>query len=195
MVNAKRRIKVNALLGDARSRTYLNSDIAAELGLEGRPHELTVNVLNDNQEKFEITIVEFIISSLSGKVHKPVSAYTTERVTGNMQVVDWNLYRSKWKPLKDIKFPRVGTGPKVDLLIGVDQSDLLYSLEDVRGRPREPIARLTPLVWTCFGNPELQTDRVHSNFTFLVNDPHELNNLVRRFWDIEEPKEIQIVKP
>ena len=137
MINAKRRIKVNALLGDASSRTYLNSDIAAELGLEGRPHELTVNVLNDNQEKFEITIVEFIISSLSGKVHKPVSAYTTERVTGNMQVVDWNLYKSKWKPLKDIKFPRVGTGPKVDLLIGVDQSDLLYSLEDVRGRPRK----------------------------------------------------------
>ena len=54
---------------------------------------------------------------------------------------------------------------------------------------------MTPLVWTCFGNPELQTDRVHFNFTFLVNGPHELNNLVRRFWDIEEPKEIQIVKP
>ena len=35
-----------------------------------------------------------------------------------------------------------------------------------------------------------------TEFTFLVNhDSHELNNLVRRFWDIEEPKEIQIVKP
>lgn len=72
---------------------------------------------------------------------------------------------------------------------------MLYSLEDVRGQPGEPIARLTPLGWTCIGNPELQADRIQTNFTFLVNDSRELNNLVCRFWDIEEPKEIQIVKP
>jgi len=28
-----------------------------------------------------------------------------------------------------------------------------------------------------------------------VNNSQELNNLACRFWDIEEPKEIQIVKP
>ena len=89
----------------------------------------------------------------------------------------------------------MGPRPIVDLLIGVDQADLLYSLEDVRGKAGEPIARLTPLGWTCIGKPELQADRVQTNFTFLVNyDSHELTNLVRRFWDIEEPKEIQIVK-
>ena len=48
LTNAKRRIKVDALLDDANSRTYLNSDIAAELERKGtRPHELTVNVLNE----------------------------------------------------------------------------------------------------------------------------------------------------
>ncbi|KAL9980916.1 hypothetical protein ACROYT_G009558 [Oculina patagonica] len=36
VTNHHRRIKVNALLDDGSSRTYLNSDIAAELGLEGR---------------------------------------------------------------------------------------------------------------------------------------------------------------
>ena len=44
-----RQVKVNALLDEGSSRSYLNSDVAAELGLEGRPHELTVKVLNDNQ--------------------------------------------------------------------------------------------------------------------------------------------------
>ena len=78
LASGKRKIKVNALLDDCSSRTYLNSDIAAELGLEGSPHELTVNVLNDNQETFETTVVEFTISSLNGKVSKQASAYTTE---------------------------------------------------------------------------------------------------------------------
>ena len=59
-------------------RCYLNSDFAAELGLEGKPHELTVKVLNDNQEKLNSSIVEFTINSLDGRVHKQASAYTTE---------------------------------------------------------------------------------------------------------------------
>lgn len=88
LTSGKRRLKVNALLDDASSRKYLNCDIATELGLEGRSHELTVNVLNDNQERLDTTVVEFMISSCGGKVSKLASAHTAERVTGNKQVVD-----------------------------------------------------------------------------------------------------------
>ena len=109
-----------------------------------------------------------------------------------MQVVDWSLYKFKWKHLKGKKFPQVGPRPIVDLLIGVAQADLLYSLEDVGGKPGESIVRLTPLGWTYIGKTELQAYRVKTDFTFLVyHDSHELSNLVRRFWDSEEQKEIQ----
>ena len=47
LTSGKRTLKVNALLDNASSRSYLNSDVAAELGLEGRPHQLTVNILNE----------------------------------------------------------------------------------------------------------------------------------------------------
>ena len=110
---------MNALLDDGSSRTYLNSDIAAELGLEGRPHELTVNVLNDNKETLATAVVEFMISSSDRKVSKLASAYTVERVTGSMQVVDWSKHKHKWKHLKGIKFPQAGPRPIVDLLIGL----------------------------------------------------------------------------
>ena len=70
VTSGKRRLKVNALLDDASSRTYLNGDIAAELGLQGRPHEITVKVLNDNKERLDTTVVEFMISSCDGKVFK-----------------------------------------------------------------------------------------------------------------------------
>ena len=33
--NGNRKIKVNALLDDASTKTYINSDVAAELGLQG----------------------------------------------------------------------------------------------------------------------------------------------------------------
>ncbi|PFX12672.1 hypothetical protein AWC38_SpisGene23327 [Stylophora pistillata] len=153
LASGKRKIKVNALLDDCSSRTYLNSDIGAELGLEGSPHELTVNVLNDNQETFETTV--------------------------------------------NIELPQVGHRTTVDVLIGVDQADLLYPLKDVKGRSGEPIARLTPLGWTCISNPDGKAERIHANFTFSLSDSNKLNSLVRRYWDIDEPtsSKTNIVNP
>lgn len=158
---------------------------------------MTVNVLNDNQEKFETTVVEFTISSLNGRVSKLASAYTTEKVTGNMEVVNWRRYQSKWKHLQGIEFTQVGPRTTVDLLIGVDQAYLLYSLKGVKGRPGEPIARLTPLGWTCIGNPDGKAERIHANFTFFLNDSDNVSSLVRRYWDIEEPTDLKtyIVNP
>jgi len=34
--NGGRRLRVNALLGDASTKTYINSDVAAEMGLQGK---------------------------------------------------------------------------------------------------------------------------------------------------------------
>ena len=52
VTNHHQRIKVNALIYDGSSKTYLNSDNPAELGLEGRPRAQTVNVLNDVPQLF-----------------------------------------------------------------------------------------------------------------------------------------------
>ena len=73
-------------------------------------------MLKDNQEKLNSSIVEFMINSLDGRVHKQASTYTTKRVTGNMQVLNWNLYKTKWKHLENEKFPQVGPRSIVDLL-------------------------------------------------------------------------------
>ena len=111
------------------------------------PQELTVNILNDNQEKLNSSVVELMNNRLDGNVHKSASAYTTEQVTGSMYVVDWNLYKSKCRHLKELKVPQVGPKPIVDLLSGVDHADLLYSIEDIRGRPLRMAVNSIALPW------------------------------------------------
>ena len=44
--NGEKSVVVNALLDDGSTQTYLNSDVAAELGLEGKICDTQVNVLN-----------------------------------------------------------------------------------------------------------------------------------------------------
>ena len=85
--NGSRILKVNTLLDDA-SRTYLNADVAAELGLQGQTENETVNVLNDQVETFETMPVNFELNNRDGNVSVNVNAYTANRVTGNLTVVD-----------------------------------------------------------------------------------------------------------
>jgi hypothetical protein len=186
--NGRKHVIVNALIDEASTKTYLNTDIAAELGLKGDAQELIVNVLNGQQEKMCTSIVDFTISSLDGKVTKIASAYTTERVTGRMPVIDWNEYKSQWRHLQNIEFPDLGPRPIIDLLIGVDCPDLVYSIQDIRGQPGEPIARLTPLGWTCIGScsPDTKDNTFTTNFTYFAKDLDNVDTLLRRYWDIEE---------
>ena len=69
--------------------TYVNADIAAELamGLQGHPQRVNISVLNGAVETFETTPIDCFVESLDGKSYK-ITAFTTIRVTGNMNVID-----------------------------------------------------------------------------------------------------------
>ncbi|MCG7875450.1 MAG: hypothetical protein N0C90_03895 [Candidatus Thiodiazotropha endolucinida] len=103
-----------------------------------------------------------------------------------MTVVDWYKYKKQWPHLKSIDFQRCASKPIVDILIGQDCASLHYALEEVRGKPGEPVARLTPLGWTCIGNPR-PSDRpvLQTNFacTFFVKNVSEIEMLNK---DLEE---------
>ena len=81
--NAERTMIVNALLDDGSTKTYINGDVAAELGLEGSTQRITVNVLNGEEYSFETVPVEFDLQSIDGKTHARISALTSTRVTGS----------------------------------------------------------------------------------------------------------------
>ncbi|XP_052281199.1 uncharacterized protein LOC127878708 [Dreissena polymorpha] len=191
LANGNRSITVNALLDDASTKTYINSDVAAELGCKGRTEKVKVNVLNGQVETFETRPVKFEIRSVNGSVKINVAAYTANKVTGDMEVVDWNKYQRKWPHLRDVTFPKATTRPIVDILIGVDCADLHYALEERRDRAGKPIARLTQLGWTCIGNPcsnltpVLQKKYARTYFVRDVTEIETLNLTLKKFWEVE----------
>ena len=140
--------------------------------------------------------VDVELESLDGSVSKTVSAFTTKRVTGNLEAIDWRKHANKWPHLRAILFPKPGPQPLVDILIGADHVDLHYSFKDVKGRPDEPVARLTPLGWTCMGRASTQkSGGLQTNFThtYFVREQQELRRDKqpaskilgdRKLWDI-----------
>ena len=192
LTNGSRSVKVNALLDDASTKTYINSDAAAELGAQGTAEKVTVNVLNGQVETFETSPIEIELKSINGNLNTKITAFTANRVTGNMPAFDWSQCTKQWPHLTHIQFPCIAQRPVVDVLIGADCADLHYALEEVRGRPGDPIARLTPLGWTCVGSPgSRRTTALQTNFasTYFVSDLSEIDRLnenLKRFWEIDD---------
>ena len=151
--NGDRSLKVNALLDDGSTKSYINADVAAELGLQGKTEKIMVNVLKSQVETFESKPVEFELESLNGGVNMTVNAYTANWVTGDISVLDWNRCKQGWPYLRNIDFPHSTKREIVNQLIGLDCAYLHSAIEEIIGKPREHIARLTPLGWTCIGNP------------------------------------------
>ena len=121
--HASRKLQVNALLDDCSTKTYINADIAAELGLEGKRELINVGVLNGGCERFETQPVNFLLRSLDGNLSKDVTAYTAKEVTGNLQAIPWEQIKQKWSYLAKISFPIIKSC-KVDMLIGLDYLEL-----------------------------------------------------------------------
>jgi len=199
--NGVKRMKVNALLDDASTKTYINSDVAAELGLQGCLQQVNVSVLNGHVETFQTSPVECTIESLDGKSKLSITAFTAEKVTGDLRAIDWNTFSRQWPHLQKLEFPKLGSKPTVDVLIGLDCTDLHYSFKDVRGAPGQPVARLTPLGWTCIGNAG-NSEQINTNFAYTYfsadqQDMEKINSMMMRFWEIETTgvEKVEVFRP
>ena len=87
---------------------------------------------------------------------------------------------------EDIQFPEPSSKKYVDILLGIDYPQFHTSIKEVKGKNGDPIARLTPLGWTCVGQPVTPTTQL-TNFirTFQLREIEDLDYTLRRFWEIE----------
>ena len=147
----------------------------------------------DNLRHLRHAPIEIELKSMNGNLSTKITAFTANRVTGNMPAFDWSQCTKQWPHLKHIQFPCIAQRPVVDVLIGADCADLNYAIEEVRRRPRDPIAKLTPLGWTCVGSPgssrrttALQTNFAITCFVSGLSEIDRLNENLKRFWEIDD---------
>ena len=101
---------MNALLDETSTRTYLNADVAAELGLQGHPQSVTVNVLNGQTETFETLPVVVELERFGWKCedyHKRIYSRTSHRkheiyrlgkVCGKVHPFERDTVSKSWHP-------------------------------------------------------------------------------------------------
>ena len=93
---------VNALLDDGSTKSYVNSDVAFQLGTQGTVQKIQVEVLNGELEALDVMPVELMVESLDGKVKQGISAFTVKQVRSGMKLINWNKHKDKWSHTKGI---------------------------------------------------------------------------------------------
>lgn len=108
-----------------------------------------------------------MIKSLSGEAQSTVvQAWTLNEMCHGLPIPDWNQHKAKWEHLKNIPFPKAPGRETIDILIGSDQC---------YGPIGVPVARKTPLGWTCVGrSPALSSaKRIVYARTFQIQTLYE----------------------
>eukprot|EP00117_Sycon_ciliatum_P016997 scpid5959/ scgid16188/ len=188
--NGHKSVQVNALLDDGSTTSYLNGSIANQLGVSGELRTFTVHTLNGKQTSFTTRPVSFTIGSMDGSVRQSMTALTADSVTGNLRPVEWVKEAVKYPHLREIPFARLAEPARVDLLIGSDYAELLVSQQEVVGPPGQPVARHTPLGWTCVGRVTgtHSSQRTFHSQAFQSEEratPTGLETALQQFWQID----------
>ena len=191
--NGNKELIVNALLDDASTTSYINYDVAAELGLQGPLETVSISTMNGNVKTYQTMPVVCELLSCDGTSKHSVSAYTTNKVTGNMRPIEWRVNAKEWPHLRNIKFPKLGPRAIIDILIGADHPHLHRALEEINGKSGEPIARKTPLGWTCIGPLRPKgidedynlVNHSWTHFTRSNKTAEDTSQILERFWEID----------
>ena len=189
-----KQIAANAILDDGSDHTFVNIGLANVLGVKGENERcVEVDVLNGLSTQIDSSDVSLGISSETHKDIIMINAQTTEKVVGDLDCIKWQREKKNYSHLKGIKFTKINKGGKIDILIGTDYPYFHRSLEERFGEIKDPVARRTPLGWTCIGkiNPTPKV-RVVSNHarrmtSFFVNQKElkDINETMKQFWSIE----------
>ncbi|XP_065198351.1 uncharacterized protein LOC135829896 [Sycon ciliatum] len=188
--SGSKRLVVNALLDDGSTNTFIHEDVATALGMSGEQHDMTINMLNGKRSTFKSMEVEFDIANINGQSRTTVVGLTTpNQVTGRLQLTDWSSKKIGYEHLADIPFPEPATPERIELLIGVDNAELHRALYEVSGPAGEPIARLTPLGWTCVGAGVSRGGGTNHCCSAIIASSETLlsvDKTLRQFWEIEQ---------
>ena len=152
-------------MDDGANLTIVSEEVADKLGVKGTHFPFSVIGINGTKVEHQTQLLPLSVTCKSSKIKKNLVARTLPNPTGNLHMVDWNLHKKQWPHLNKLEFPEVPEGnPKVQMIIGNDQSYLHRAIKEVYGtRPGDPVARLTPLGWTVTG-------RIHPEAPALVSN-------------------------
>jgi hypothetical protein len=102
--NNGKTIKVNALLDDGSTTSYIDEKLASELNLEGEVVSRETELLGGHRIKLASMKTVISLNSVDGTVTRQLECWTQRNVVGKLDVIEWKEHQEKWSHLKNMPF-------------------------------------------------------------------------------------------
>ena len=165
--------KTHALLDSGSTNSFITSDAVKCFGLSGKTVIYRHSTVDTLCMTTSTKVVNFILYSLDGSKSLTMSnVFVVEEVPYTYSPCrDLSMYPH----LSDVPISPVYLPPKVDLLIGQDNSEALVPLQVLKGNPGDPFAVLTKFGYFLNGvvpgsSPDCVSLTVVSNFVHISID-------------------------
>ena len=140
-------IPVSVLIDEGSDTTLFREDFLQRLKISGKGTTLDlVGVTGAESYKSQKAPVRFLLPDGEEAVIKGITIPQISRPT---PVIDWRKLKNQWPHLADV--PVQESGGRIDVLLGLDHSNLLAVLESRVGGEHEPFASRTRLGWVVRG--------------------------------------------
>ena len=180
-----REVYTYAFLDQGSTTTLCEQSLFDQLGIEGENVSINLTTVNHraasheskrvsltvtgvaSDESIELNEV-YSVASLPIKPNKPLTA---------------NEIKS-WPHLRELHLPTISSS--VGLLIGIDNPELFWTLEEIRGNRGEPFAVRTILGWSLVGAiSRFQQNTKSINVNFVRRTDQELEDQMERLWQMD----------
>ncbi|KAL7739174.1 hypothetical protein ACLKA6_011929, partial [Drosophila palustris] len=181
--------KFRAFLDQGSQASFITESAAQQLRLPKQNSFIKINGLANARITEASTAMELSLGSVYGsKVKYKVIAYILPKVSKKMP--DRRVSVSNWPQLQHLCLadPNYFIPQGVDLLLGSDIYDELMLSDIHRGPSGTPIAQNTQLGYIVSGKVEQYAKSIGSHTIQVRRDDvsEELDNLLRKFWELEQ---------
>ncbi|UYV68325.1 hypothetical protein LAZ67_5003884 [Cordylochernes scorpioides] len=181
-------VTVRALLDQGSQSSFVHRDLLHHLTIPVHKVNAQIFGINDTKGEHVKQMVSCSVASLTESGWTmPIRALVVGRMTGILPSRDLRIpVPSSWKtlPLAD---PQFETSGRVDVILGADVYGSLLLPEVKYDEKTQLCAQKTRLGWIVSGKlPGEGEVGPHRVYNIRVNYEENLDNVLRRFWEVEE---------
>ena len=179
-----REIVTYAFLDQGSTTTLCDQNLFDQLEIEGENVSFALTTVNKKDGHYRTKKVSLTVAGLdSDDVIKLHDVFSVESlpIKSNRALTKTEL--NSWSHLKGLHLPKLSS--PVRLLIGVDNPELFWTLEERRGESGQPFAVRTRLGWSLVGAVTTTVERKFAQVNFVRKFDQEQSEQIERLWKMD----------
>ena len=172
-------VETYALLDNGSDVSLCDERLLSQLGIKGRSKTFNITTVNQQSVVRHGREVDISVYPLGGDDEVKLNrVWSVDKLPVSTSSLPESGIADKWPHLNGLKFPRINS-TDVMLLIGSDTPEVFWTLDERRGKPKEPYAVKSILGWTLLG-PTGVCKQTGKHVNFQRADP--LDKQVEMMW-------------